>query len=574
MNNQKRENLKNKRNMPHALCGPLCFFALLFCGCTDVPENCGNYVLRDPITKECLPSTDPNRPMYTVTVDAGDGAIGAGRYSEREVVDIFAGTPEDGQRFKYWTTSNDGVKFNDANNATTTFKMPAGNVTVTAVFEGTSGPVTPPPTDTTAPPIKPTKYAVTVSSEGKDATGGGDYVAGDTVTIYAGTAPDGKQFKNWTSSSDDVVFAATDSATTTFVMPAKSVAVIALFEGVSGPVAPTKYEVTIVSAGTGATGGGSYAAGDMVTVSAGTAPSGQYFTTWVLSSGRGVEFDNANSATTTFIMPANAVTVVPVFETKYTVTVSSPGTGATGSGNYAAGYEVKIYAGAPLTGRQFKNWTTVTGGVNFADENNPTTTFIMPAKEVSVTANFEVASTPPPTPPDNTLKDSRDNQTYGTVVIGSKTWMAKNLNYATKSDEGDSWCYENSTANCYKYGRLYTWEAAMKACPSGWRLPDTADWNKLVAAGGHATAGKKLKSKSGWNNNGNGTDDFGFSALPGGARYRDGKFYNVGGNGRWWTATARNSDDAYYRRMGDDDDYVGEDNDNKSYGLSVRCIKD
>jgi uncharacterized protein (TIGR02145 family) len=452
--------------------------ALLLCGCTEVPENCGNYVLRDPVTKECMPSTDPNRPFFTVTVDAGDGTIGAGRYSEREIVAISAGTPEDGQQFKYWTTSSSGVKFDDANNATTKFKMPAGDVTVTAVFEGTSGPVTPPPTDSTAPPVKPTKYAVVVSSESKDATGSGDYAAGDTVTIYAGTVPDGKKFKNWTTSSDGVVFAASDSATTTFVMPAKNVAVIALFEGISGPVAPTKYEVTIVSAGTGATGSGSYAAGDMVTVSAGTAPNGQLFKTWT-SSNNGVVFTNVNSATTTFIMPSNAVTV---------------------------------------------------------------------------TANFVAAP----------------SSSYESVTIGGNRWMKKNLNIQTD----DSWCYGNITDNCDRYGRLYTWEAAKKACPSGWRLPDKADWNKLVAAaGGQATAGKKLKSKSGWNIDGNGTDDYGFSALPGGDRNYGGGFGSAGYYGNWWTATEYNSDNAYYRNMHYDIDNVSEIGDFKSYGFSVRCIQ-
>jgi uncharacterized protein (TIGR02145 family) len=152
-----------------------------------------------------------------------------------------------------------------------------------------------------------------------------------------------------------------------------------------------------------------------------------------------------------------------------------------------------------------------------------------------------------------------------------KIWMTENLNVETT----DSWCYGNSTANCDKYGRLYTWAAAKKACPSGWRLPDAADWSKLVnAAGGQVTAGKKLRSTSGWNGNGNGTNDFGFSALPGGARAPNGYFDEAGNGGHWWTATVYDSVYAYRRNMFRGNDYVDGSDLDKSFGVSVRCLKD
>jgi len=131
-----------------------------------------------------------------------------------------------------------------------------------------------------------------------------------------------------------------------------------------------------------------------------------------------------------------------------------------------------------------------------------------------------------------TFTDSRNGQTYRTVKIGNRTWMAENLNFQTEN----SWCYDNNSANCSKYGRLYTWDAAMKACPSGWRLPSDNDWTALTNAVG-SNAGTKLKSQTGWNDNGNGTDDFGFSALPGGSRSTDGSFDGVGSYGHWWSAT-------------------------------------
>jgi uncharacterized protein (TIGR02145 family) len=168
--------------------------------------------------------------------------------------------------------------------------------------------------------------------------------------------------------------------------------------------------------------------------------------------------------------------------------------------------------------------------------------------------------------------DNRDGQKYRTVKIGPQTWMAQNLNYQI----GSSWCYDNDNSNCEKYGRLYGWNTAMVACPAGWKLPDTADWIKLVtAAGGKNAAGKKLKAGSGWNENANGTDDFGFSALPGGNRRHDGGFSNAGYNGDWWTATNDSfSGGAYSRNMAYDNDNVSEDYNAPGLGFSVRCIKE
>jgi len=140
--------------------------------------------------------------------------------------------------------------------------------------------------------------------------------------------------------------------------------------------------------------------------------------------------------------------------------------------------------------------------------------------------------------------DSRDNKTYKYVTIGSQTWMAENLNYAAEGSK----CYKNNDSNCEKYGRLYTWADAKKACPWGWHLPTNAEWTTLVnyvenADGCNRCAGTKLKSTSGWSKNGNGTDDYGFSALPGGYGYSDGYFYDAGYYGFWWSATEGN---AYY----------------------------
>jgi uncharacterized protein (TIGR02145 family) len=167
---------------------------------------------------------------------------------------------------------------------------------------------------------------------------------------------------------------------------------------------------------------------------------------------------------------------------------------------------------------------------------------------------------------------------YETVTIGGNVWMKKNLNIKTD----DSWCYNDSTAYCDKYGRLYTWSAAKNACPSGWKLPDSAAWTMLVNEGWLWNDAGKLKSKSGWDKNGNGTDDYGFSGLPAGFRAvfiddDDGSAFDdyggAGGWAKWWTATEYDNARAYSYILIYDSDNVGMGENEKGDGYSVRCIK-
>jgi uncharacterized protein (TIGR02145 family) len=113
-------------------------------------------------------------------------------------------------------------------------------------------------------------------------------------------------------------------------------------------------------------------------------------------------------------------------------------------------------------------------------------------------------------------------------------------------------------------------------CPPGWHIPSDAEWQTLIDfAGGNETAGAILKAASGWNSNGNGTDDYGFSALPGGEGNSGGRFLGVGYYGIWWSATERNSYYAYRRGIGYDDSDVGRYDDDKYANLlSVRCLLD
>ena len=209
-----------------------------------------------------------------------------------------------------------------------------------------------------------------------------------------------------------------------------------------------------------------------------------------------------------------------------------------------------------------------------------------------------------------TMTDERDGQTYKTVKIGTQTWMAENLNYAYTdvpynysgyTSDSTSWCYSNAAANCTKYGRLYTWAAAMDSvgtwsangkgcgynktcsptylvrgvCPEGWHLPTQTEWKTLfTAVGGSSTAGKMLKSTSGWNSSGNGTDAYSFSALPAGLRNYNGYYDFEGYYAYFWSSTVSNGNYAYLMYLGYSYDGASLDNDGKDIGFSVRCAKD
>ena len=168
------------------------------------------------------------------------------------------------------------------------------------------------------------------------------------------------------------------------------------------------------------------------------------------------------------------------------------------------------------------------------------------------------------------LLDSRDGQSYNTVVIGTQTWMAQNLNY--KPASGSTYCYANDTTNCDVYGRIYDHATALSSCPAGWHLPDTTEWSVLEStAGGFSVAGSKLKASTGlWIDN-TGTDDFGFSALPAGSY--NGNFINLGGYTFWWTSTTAGSE-AYYLGVYGNSDGMNHNHNPLWVGFSVRCLKD
>jgi uncharacterized protein (TIGR02145 family) len=186
---------------------------------------------------------------------------------------------------------------------------------------------------------------------------------------------------------------------------------------------------------------------------------------------------------------------------------------------------------------------------------------------------------------------------YPSVKIGNQVWMTENLNVSTfrngdvipeaKTDEEwqnagnrglPAWCYyENKQENGEKYGKLYNWYAVNDhrgLAPDGWHVPSDKEWSNLIDfLGGKNYAGEKMKSGF---DNGNGTNEIGFNGFPGGYRYYDGYFYFIRYYGYWWSSSELDTykHQATNRSLNYNNDCADRDNSTKSFGLSVRCIRD
>jgi uncharacterized protein (TIGR02145 family) len=174
------------------------------------------------------------------------------------------------------------------------------------------------------------------------------------------------------------------------------------------------------------------------------------------------------------------------------------------------------------------------------------------------------------------LLDDRDGKAYIAVKIGEQTWMGENLNYS--GDNGQlGLCFDNNPDNCKKYGRMYNFDDAKVICPKGWRLPNNEDWDKLEL---FIDDPRKLKAKKDWKDNFPGTDDYGFTALPGGAnlvRHSGNVQFRIGYDAAWWIEWINNcppecsSGKNYIQIV---DSYILSSSAENSSSFSVRCIKD
>lgn len=182
----------------------------------------------------------------------------------------------------------------------------------------------------------------------------------------------------------------------------------------------------------------------------------------------------------------------------------------------------------------------------------------------------------------STFTDQRDGKTYKSITIGTQVWMAENLAYQTVSG---SWNYLGDKNLGAKFGRLYTWAAALEAVPAGWHLPTDEEWKKLEMTLGMSQSaadcinnrgtneGRKLKTTLGWEGNTNGTDEVGFAALPGGFRSNSGTFLADGYYGYWWTSTEDGTTNAWIRLIESSNFGITRNISFKEDAYSVRCVK-
>lgn len=173
------------------------------------------------------------------------------------------------------------------------------------------------------------------------------------------------------------------------------------------------------------------------------------------------------------------------------------------------------------------------------------------------------------------LVDSRDGQEYATVKIGSQTWMAENLNFATDH----SWYYNNDSAEyAGKYGRLYSWEAATTACPSDWHLPSDEEWKTLeefislnpeeLEIAGYRGDSVAVQIKTG-GKTGLNLDFGGYRMMWG-----EGSFHYAGDYGDYWTNTQSAQAEGWYRNVSRFQNTIYRNSINIAIGNSVRCVKD
>ncbi len=207
--------------------------------------------------------------------------------------------------------------------------------------------------------------------------------------------------------------------------------------------------------------------------------------------------------------------------------------------------------------------------------------------------------------------DSRDGKIYNTVQIGAQCWLRENLNIGTRingssgqtnNSIAEKFCYNDLESNCTIYGGLYQWDEMMQyvttagvqgICPTGWHIPTDGEWCTLTQfleptvncgqvgfrgtnVGGKMKSPGTMEDSTGlwYSPNTGATNESGFTAVPAGYRYDNGFFYNIGGNGFWWSSSTDDVDNAWYRALSCNQSSVYRYYFSKYIGSSVRCLRD
>jgi hypothetical protein len=301
-----------------------------------------------------------HRNYVTVNLNGGNGdPSGAGEYTVGETVTIRAGSRE-GFSFSHWSIDEGSATLVNNESNMTTFIMGETPITVTANW-------------TSLQPV-----TVNLNGGNGNPSGEGDYARDDTVTINAGTRS-GYRFSHWSVNAGDVTLQNPNDVITTFVMGGASVTVSANW--ISTPF------VTInLNGGNGSPSGeGEYAHGETVIINAGLR-TGYVFSHWSVESG-GVALENEYNAMTTFIMDVSPVVIEANWRALVTVNLNGGNGSPSGTGDYAQGETVTLNSGVRENFR-FSHWTVETGGVTISDINEFTTTFIMGANPVIISAHW------------------------------------------------------------------------------------------------------------------------------------------------------------------------------------------
>ncbi|MCF8232634.1 MAG: hypothetical protein K9J27_10635 [Bacteroidales bacterium] len=189
-----------------------------------------------------------------------------------------------------------------------------------------------------------------------------------------------------------------------------------------------------------------------------------------------------------------------------------------------------------------------------------------------------------------TFTDPRDGKEYEAVMIDKQCWMAENLNIGTQieSDQNslnnntiEKYCYDDSLAKCDEYGGLYKWYELMDyseeegnrgICPEGWHIPTKVEWERLSQVVGYGNGGEKLKSKSGWGYNHNGTDVYNFTALPAGFIRPSNTYANLNQK-CFFASSSLDSTSVFEAKLRKYRDEFFLDWVTIGYGRSIRCLK-